>query len=266
MRAAALDGSCGSTPTLAEAHVARGWVHARELEWARGGARRSARPSAAIPKLLGAYTGIVRFGPDSRSGRPRRRRAASSRGDGRVDPLATPTRLTLGPSAAVMRTGQPTPSLCSSRRGEHRFGPAAGGPVILGPRRWRRSLGALAEAVPLARAAAPAARRSGRRAGALGGLGVRRARAPGRRRGAGRQKRSPAVPARHHQRRPRAGRTHVQRSRGDGRARAAAAAAAAARTRAWSATGGTRASATVQRLRLDGGQVVSVDHRAAACL
>ena len=47
-------------PTLAEAHVARGWVHARELEWAQ--AERSFREAIRRdPKLLGAYTGIGDF-------------------------------------------------------------------------------------------------------------------------------------------------------------------------------------------------------------
>jgi tetratricopeptide (TPR) repeat protein len=57
MRTAALT-ALRLDPALAEAHVARGWVHARELEWAD--AERSFREALRRdPLLLGAYTGLT---------------------------------------------------------------------------------------------------------------------------------------------------------------------------------------------------------------
>ena len=80
-------------PTLAEAHVARGWVHARQLEWEA--AERSFREAIRRdPLLLGAYTGIAHSAliPLGRHADAEQfLREAMVR-----DPLAQPLRLTLG--------------------------------------------------------------------------------------------------------------------------------------------------------------------------
>ena len=84
---------CGSIRTLAEAHVARGWVHARALEWPE--AERAFREAIRLnPKLIAAYTSLAisTLQPLGRLDDADR----LLREAGRVDPHAQSVPLTLG--------------------------------------------------------------------------------------------------------------------------------------------------------------------------
>ena len=261
MRAAALE-ALQLDPTLAEAHVARGWVYAREFEWseAEGAFREAIRLD---PKLIAAYTSLA-----ISTLQPLGRLADAERllrEAGRINPLAHSVPLTLGRvllyarpagrsnrSARAARTGAKHRREFSTRGCLPRPRSGAGQP------RHRGSA--------LARAATPAARR----------IPPPR-QTPGRRRRASR-----SVAGSTPRRWPPPTITCRSGAPSSTARWAASIACSTASTRwpsashsgcrtccarpSWSAIAGTRASANSSSGSGWTGPMVSVNHRAAACL
>ncbi len=123
MRAAAIE-ALRLDPTLAEAHVARGWVHAREFEWAeaerafRRAIGLNPRAHSQLHELLLCDALAARAHGRGRAAAPRgranqsARRAAAIRAGTCADQRQTRHR-TRSPSSSPC--GAPTPTCCSSK-------------------------------------------------------------------------------------------------------------------------------------------------------